>query len=317
MTSFHLRLSLFLSHCISLHLSVCQFRTTGWHQLQRQLDTKVQIRLSDSCWCWGYFDINEIGASQVLLVKYTDKRGKKRRDSDVPDSQEDQFDEHDDDDDDDDDDDNEFQPPIVINVDIKLASSTDKCAVSIVFWSPSEAKSSDLSITNDSKYAITVTQEAAIDEIKKTAKKRGPTSSTSVLTTASSMKEASILSRQKQHVLHIPPHMTIPFGWAFPGNASKKKKILVGILRDATSAFSTKEKALVDLRIGGSQSGVPLYIPKKMTGKDNKEKGEVRATVLVELHSHGREIQILGNLDLSPKAIEEDNDLFRQIPRER
>lgn len=302
--------------------------------MQKELDTKVQIRLSDTCWCWGYFDINEIGSSQVLLVKHN--RKEKKMSNDVSgavdtkrDLDEDDFDVIEADENDDGEDD--FQPPIVVNVDIKLASSTDKCAVSIVFWSSTEAKASDLCITNHSKYAITVTQEDVINEIKKTVKKYPSLASTSSAKSLSasktSKKEETLLVRQKQHVLHIPPNVTIPFGYAFPGNKSKKKKIFVGLFKDSSTAFSTKEKTVVDLRIGGSQDGVKLYFPKQSLGSagsggnavKEKEKafGEFRATVSVELHSHGREIKIVGNNHLSERAREEDAKLLNNIPHER
>ena len=297
------------------------FRTTGWHMKQGNLDTRVQIRLGDSYWCWGYFDINEIGTSQVLLL--TDRKkmlreakekdrfvllNKKENDSDSDEG--DNFDS-------DcvgydsyqggDEDDNEFQKPLVINVDIKLASSTDKCAVSVIFWTSNDAKSSDLSITNNSKYPITICQEEVLKDIKRTAKK---------VSGSSNPKDLSLLQRQKQHVTHIPPYVTVPFGWAFPSTSSARKVILVGILTDLSSAFSTKNKVSLDLQGGGNVDKQQLYLSSRAASSPRKSSDVFRASVSVDLHSHGRVINVTGNEGLSSEARLEDDEWLRNMPRQ-
>ena len=287
------------------------FRTTGWHLLQRDLNTKVQIRLGDTDWCWGYFDINEIGSSQVLLVSNKRVKSKTKMETEVSDKSgaservsSDQFnvDEPMWNSSDDDSDDDEIQPPIVINVDIKLGSSTDKCAVTVVFWT-SDAHSSELSIKNNSKYPITIAQLDVINEIKKTSKK----SSKGI------GKELPLLTRQKQHVVHVPPNASFPFGWSFPGNASKKKKLIVGIIKDSSSGFSTQNKGIVDMRVGADQGDVKLFHPSQNVTTRN----EHRAIVCVDLRSHGRVIRIEGNKELSPEALLDDDMLLNNSSRSR
>lgn len=182
-------------------ITVQPFTSQGWHKSHASGTSEVFFRSPSSSWSKGALDINELGTYEVMLPTIQLEGSEN------------------------------FPPYIVVNVEVKIASTDAHCAVSITFWRSDPELGSPLSIRNDSSAPL-YARQAEITY---------------------STEQAS------QFQMVVPPGGWLPFGWAEPDGA-KMVQISVG---DPIDRMSTKSKILpfmaskkkVGLSFSGSVQG--------------------------------------------------------------
>jgi hypothetical protein len=99
---------------------------SGWHKLDKNLSTCVQLRTQSTLWSLGSVDLNEIGSSLLYIPL---------RNQDTTSAN-----------------------GIVVHIEVKLAQKSDNCSIAVIIWRESVESKTATIISNDSNVSITVRQ---------------------------------------------------------------------------------------------------------------------------------------------------------------
>ena len=162
----------------------------GWHKNISQSKTAIQIRFASTLWSHGCVDVNEIGATSLLLpvIESKSKAAKSGR------------------------------THMVVNVEVKVADSSDMCLISVTIWESKSTEMAPLSIRNETRLPISVKQNKVVFDVPEEA---------------------------NNFEMTVPPLTWTRYGWADP-EQSKKVLIAAG---DAPFCQHTRTMTISTLKL--------------------------------------------------------------------